>query len=197
MRSIKPPQGKNGSLKINYGCGLTSQPGYLNVDIRWTPVVDVMGDLSWCARTYRGKADEVYCSHVLEHYDYPGREWRSGPGTVTAAMADAYAILKPGGCFRIAVPDFGVIASLYTSGAQPFYPLLSGRICGEQNYRENRHHCAFDKAFLEKCLLWAGFENISPWDTASSGLIPDSSFDQVGSVQTSLNLLAWKPSRSG
>lgn len=75
LRRLNPPGLDSRPLRINYGCGLLAQPGYVGVDVRWTPAVEVIGDLSWCRRAYAGKADEVYCSHVLEHYRYPGKEW--------------------------------------------------------------------------------------------------------------------------
>lgn len=193
LRRLNPPGLDSRPLRINYGCGLLAQPGYVGVDVRWTPAVEVIGDLSWCRRAYAGKADEVYCSHVLEHYRYPGKEWRSSPETVLGALSDIMGMLKPGGIVRIAVPDFAAIARLYVENAHPYFPVLSGRVNGEQDYAQNRHLCMFDRSFLEKCLSSAGFVDFEVWDPESMGFVKDSSFDCVAGVVTSLNVMARKP----
>jgi predicted SAM-dependent methyltransferase len=180
-------------IKIYYGCGDISQPGYINVDLRYTNSVDIVADLAWCSKNFHGRCSEVYLSHVLEHYGYPGRDRRTEGDTVLNALSQVYAMLRPGGVVRIAVPDFARLCSLYQSKALPLYPRISGRICGEQDYRENVHRCVFDREFLEKCLLDMNFVRVSEWDAFESGLNKDSSFDTLNGVPTSLNLIAVKP----
>lgn len=182
-------------LKLYYGCGNTRQPGYLNVDIRWTPAVDLLGDLARCERWFAGACDEVFLSHVLEHYASPGKALRDTPDTVIGALRQTRRMLRPDGVLRLAVPDFGALARLYAAGRLSLFPRLLGRLCGEQSYPENLHRCAFDREFLEACLRAAGFERSTPWDAAASGLAPDASFDRVDDTPTSLNVLAY-PARA-
>ena len=179
-------------LKINYGCGQSAQPGYVNVDLRWTRAVDVLGDLEWCARNLTGRCDEVYVSHVLEHYRSPGKAGRNGPETVLGAMRAIHRMLKPGGLIRVAVPDFGALAKIHAEGCMPLYPRLLGRICGEQDYPQNRHLCAFDRAFLEWSLGQTGFGDFAEWDPRSMDFVHDASFDELEGRRTSLNLIARK-----
>ena len=179
-------------LKINYGCGQSAQPGYVNVDLRWTRAVDVLGDLEWCARHFTGLCDEVYVSHVLEHYRSPGKAGRNGPETVLGAMRAIHRMLKPGGLIRVAVPDFGAVAKIHAEGRMPLYPRLLGRICGEQDYAQNRHLCAFDRAFLEWCLGQSGFGDFAEWDPRTMGFVHDASFDELEGRRTSLNVTARK-----
>lgn len=179
-------------LKINYGCGQSAQPGYVNVDLRWTRAVDVLGDLEWCARNFTGRCDEVYVSHVLEHYRSPGKAGRNGPETVLGAMRAIHRMLKPGGLIRVAVPDFGALAKIHAEGCMPLYPRLLGRICGEQDYPQNRHLCAFDRAFLEWSLGQTGFGDFAEWDPRSMDFVHDASFDELEGRRTSLNLIARK-----
>lgn len=183
-------------LKVYFGCGEVKQPGYINVDIRWTPAVDLLGDLTWCAHRLTACCSEVYLSHVLEHYASPGKSMRDQPDTVIGALKKIFQMLEPGGIVRVAVPDFGVIARLYTDEKLLLYPRLLGRICGEQNYPENLHRCIFDKEFLSMCLLASGFERIEEWDPSTLGLQRDASFDELNGVKTSLNLLAHKSAAS-
>lgn len=60
-------------LNIYYGCGNIHQENYVNVDIRWTPAVDMIADLTFCKKHLAGLCDEVFLSHVLEHFGYPGK----------------------------------------------------------------------------------------------------------------------------
>lgn len=190
--TIKRALRKCPEVKVYYGCGGTRQPGYLNVDLRWTPAVDVLGDLEWCSRHLAAACDEVYLSHVLEHYNSPGKAMRDGPDTVLGALMAIHRMLKPGGIVRIAVPDFEAVVRIYLGQKCPLYPRLLGRICGEQDYRQNKHSCAFDRTFLEECLLRAGFHGIASWDPRSTGLVRDGSFDEIEGVKTSLNIMAVK-----
>lgn len=180
------------SIKVYYGCGNNKQKGYVNVDVRWTTSVDIIGDLQWCARNMAGRCEEVYLSHVLEHYAFPGKAMRRAPNTVLGALLDIRRMLKPDGIIRIAVPDFGAIAKLYLEGKLALFPRLVGRLCGEQDYSQNLHKCIFDNQFLSFSLKWAGFGNIQEWDPLSMQFTIDSSFDCLNGNRTSLNLMAKK-----
>lgn len=182
-------------MKIYYGCGDIRQPGYINVDVRWTAAVDILGDLEWCKKKFTNECDEIYLSHVLEHYGNPGKANSLNSYTVLGALEAAKDMLKVGGKIRIAVPDFEAIAKLYIVNKTPLYPRLLGRIFGEQDYLQNCHKCGFDSKFLERCLENAGFDDIQEWFPEDCGIQVDSSFDHVDSVRTSLNLLATKATK--
>ena len=185
---------KRNNLKIYYGCGANFQKGYINVDIRWTPTVDLLANLKWCSRFFEGRCQEVYLSHVLEHYNYPGKNLSLKRGTILDALNDVNKMLVNRGTIRLAVPDFHTLSELYISGGQPLFPRLTGRICGEQNYPQNLHRCVFDRDFLALCLEKSGFTDLIEWDPEELGFERDSSFDCIGDVKTSLNLAAKKSS---
>jgi len=115
---------------------------------------------------------------------------RDGPDTILGALKAMRRLLVAGGIVRIAVPDFGALARLYMSGRYPLHPRLLGRLCGEQEYPENLHRCAFDRAFLERCLAQTGFGRVEAWLPEEMGFVRDSSFDNLEGDQTSLNLTA-------
>lgn len=179
-------------IKLHYGCGANRQNSYINVDIRWTPAVDMIASLKWCSRYLSGRCAEIYISHVLEHYGYPGKEMKDNTGSVIDALKDCHKALSENGVLRVAVPDFETIAKLYIIEGYPLYPRLSGRLCGEQNYVENLHRCVFDRAFLEKCLELSGFGHFEEWSPYENGISHDSSSDSLNGVKTSLNILAKK-----
>ncbi|WP_162913302.1 methyltransferase domain-containing protein [Rhodospirillaceae bacterium SYSU D60014] len=180
------------TLKLNLGCGGNRQDGYVNVDVRPLPSVDLVAGPKDCLRYFSGRCDEIYISHVLEHFASPGKAKRDHDETVLGFLKAIHMLLKPGGVIRVAVPDFGAITRLYVEGRLPLYPRLLGRLCGEQDYRENLHKCLFDRAFLEQCLTETGFVNVQEWDPETTGLRRDSSFDELDGIRTSLNLMAEK-----
>jgi predicted SAM-dependent methyltransferase len=181
-----------GGVRVYYGCGDVRQPGYVNVDVRWTPAVDLLADLEWCAIHLEDACEEVFMSHVLEHYASPGKAWRGGPRTVAGALCSVGRMLRPGGLIRLAVPDFAALATLYVEGRVPLHPRILGRLVGEQDYPQNSHRCVFDEALLTECLVRAGFGQVERWSCETLGIVPDSSFDVLEGVATSLNLCARK-----
>lgn len=187
-RSLK----KRSPFKLNYGCGHLPQRGYVNVDLRWTPTIDLLADLTWCAKHLRGCCSEVYLSHVLEHYSYPGKDMREREDSVLGALLMIHDLLEPGGLVRIAVPNFAILAKLYCEDKLSLYPRLSGRLCGEQQYPQNLHRCVFDRTFLEFCLTETGFTDFDIWSPEVLGFSKDASADAIDGVVTSLNLVARK-----
>lgn len=174
------------------GCGGNHQKGYVNVDVRRLPSVDLVATPKDCLLLFPGRCEEVYISHVLEHFESPGKDKRKHGESVLGFLTLLHGLLKPGGLLRVAVPDLGAIARVYVEGRFPLYPRLLGRLCGEQNYPGNLHMCMFDREYLEQCLRESGFTNIREWDPVALGLNRDSSFDELDGVRTSLNLAAEK-----
>jgi SAM-dependent methyltransferase len=112
---------------VQYGCGLSCPDGWINFDasprLRFErlPIVcqflDTFdrglfpkevryGDIVSGLPVPDGCAKAVYCSHVLEHID---RE------SVVKALKNTYRILRPGGTFRLVVPDLAWRAEHFLS----------------------------------------------------------------------------------
>lgn len=132
---ISPIFKKMSSCKIDIGCGENKQPGFIGVDFRKGPNVDIVQDLT--KFPWRGIPDEcaslAMASHVLEHISKGSPDPRlSGllellrtKGIVTNEEIDEYVgehqflsvlmrffdevwrILKPGGQFMVALPYAG------------------------------------------------------------------------------------------
>lgn len=80
-------------MKVNLGCGRFPLKGYINVDNRDLPSVDLIADLNKPWPWSDGTVDEVRASHVLEHIP-----------DVPAFMAEAHRVLAPHGVLDITVP---------------------------------------------------------------------------------------------
>jgi SAM-dependent methyltransferase len=109
---------------VQYGCGLSSPPGRINFDVSPTlrmqrlPLIGSLfkhgptifpegvcvGDIVAGLPLPDGSADGVYASHVLEHLSYDDF-W--------VALRNTHRLLKPGGLFRLVVPDLEMRARKY------------------------------------------------------------------------------------
>lgn len=147
------PNNPDGAVFLHLGCGKINHPGFINIDAiprRHVHYVQAVDNL----RRFRdGSVDLVYACHVLEHFSHL---------QVPAVLKEWGRVLKPGGRLCLSVPDFDRILDIYreTGGDVPtiINPLLGG-----QEYAYNYHRVIFNKAFLTKLLLEAGFRRVYEW----------------------------------
>lgn len=98
-------------MKINLGCGNVHLDGYLNVDNEATAAADKILDLDklpWDLKD--NSAEEVFCSHVLEHLD-----------NVVATIAEIHRVLKPGGLLRVIAPYYASPGAFYDLTHKHFF----------------------------------------------------------------------------
>ena len=120
-------------LYVQYGCGLSCPPGWVNFDISPTlrlqrlPLIGRLfkrgqlvfpnevrlGDIVKGLPVADGSADGAYASHVLEHLSFT--DFR-------IALGNTFRILKPGGIFRLVVPDLEGRARKYLEMLQSREP---------------------------------------------------------------------------
>lgn len=83
-------------MKLNIGCGKDVREGYVNMDIRKTPGVDVVRDLNKLPYPFKKEQfEEVLAYNVLEHLEDP-----------CAVLEELHRILKNNGVLKITVPHF-------------------------------------------------------------------------------------------
>lgn len=114
-------------LYVQYGCGLSAPEGWVNFDasptlrLQKTPVLGMLvkrrlkavfpdlvryGDITKGLPGIRDNScDAVYCSHVLEHLSLEDFH---------KALDNTYRMLKPGGIFRLVMPDLEKCVEFYT-----------------------------------------------------------------------------------
>ena len=117
---------------IQFGCGLCAPPTWRNFDAGpafWLeknlpflkktlvrrgfpqyPANIEYGDVIVGLPVEESSADGVYCSHVLEHLAL--NEFRT-------TLLNVFRYLRPGGIFRLVVPDLEVIARQYVAASDP------------------------------------------------------------------------------
>lgn len=105
------------ALYVQYGCGLSAPEGWMNFDasprlrLERIPLAGSLakaagkalfpaavryGDIVSGLPVADKSADGLYCSHILEHLDR---------NSIIPALANSYRVLKPGGVFRLVMPD--------------------------------------------------------------------------------------------
>lgn len=123
----------------------------------------------------------VYCSHVLEHL---------GLDDFRKALANTKRLLKPGGIFRLVLPDLAFYVGQYRASASPDAALEfmrttglgeSSRARGVKGFMQelmgnSRHRWMWDYPSLESELDQAGFKQIRK---ALLGDSTDEKFKQV------------------
>lgn len=94
-------------LKVILGAGPTKFPGWLQTD---KEILDVTSPSDWSALFEPGSIDSMLSEHMLEHLsEQEGR----------IALGECYRYLKPGGLFRVAVPDGYRRDPAYVAEASP------------------------------------------------------------------------------
>jgi len=91
--------------KLHIG-GKHPHPDWDIFNIQEGPDVDHVGDACDLSRFADQTFDELYASHILEHFDYNGQ--------LQKALKEWYRVLKPDGKLYLSVPDMDVLCSLFT-----------------------------------------------------------------------------------
>ena len=121
-------------MRINLGCCDDIRPGYLNVDV--CPPCDQIVDLTVAPWPWPDSSvDEIVARDVIEHL----------PDT-RQTMAEAWRVLKPGGIFRVQVPDCSEgdggkcdpthVSEWNRSSFEYFYPGIAER----ERFRQNTYY---------------------------------------------------------
>jgi SAM-dependent methyltransferase len=118
-------------LWVQFGCGLCTPPGWLHFDsslamrLQKLPLIGAFmpvgefgrfpanahyGDIIRGLPIPDNSVDLLYCSHVLEHLTL--EEFR-------LALRNCYRHLRPGGIFRLVVPDLEIMAQEYVKSTSP------------------------------------------------------------------------------
>lgn len=140
-------------LKLHLGCGEKILEGFVNVDIRALPGVNLVSDIKTLREFANDTVDLIYVCHVLEHFTR--REYKN-------VLKRWYDLLKHEGVLRIAVPNFESICKYYNKTKD--LNSIRGLLYGGQNYEQNFHFCGWDFETLKEDLHSIGFKEVDMYD---------------------------------
>jgi len=170
-------------MKLNLGCNTRIRDGYVNYDKDKYLGVDEVGDVSDLGRYQDNSVEEIYASHILEHFKHIHtsdilKEWRR--------------VLKPGGVLKISVPDFRRAVEIYLQTGMKDWIVYF--LWGDQLYDGADHRQGFDEGRLRSYLEKAGFTDISVVETLP-GSQPNECSNNISNIDrrlVSLNIVAVK-----
>ena len=180
---------------VQYGCGLSAPEGWENYDASPTlrferlPVVGRLytknaarfpesvryGDIVRGLPVPDASCAGVYSSHVIEHLSL---------ADARVALRNSLRLLRPGGLFRVVVPDLRVLAQRYLERGGPdacsefMHKSLLGRAGGDRGWKglasrlfgNGAHLWLWDEPGLSRELIEAGFVDVRPATLGDSGL---------------------------
>ena len=139
--------------KLHLGCGNKHINGFINIDARDLPSVDLVEDVKTLKSFDNNSIDLIYASHILEHITRV---------EYTDVLTKWYNLLKSGGILRIAVPDIEKVFQHYQNNGD--LRQLRGFLWGGQSHGFNYHYCGWDFKTLEEDLLKIGFSEIKRYE---------------------------------
>jgi len=154
-------------IRLNLGAGDKPLPGFTSIDRK------TGGEVYPLDGYEDGSVEEIYASHVLEHFSHNG--------AVVTVLQHWVDKLKPGGRIRVAVPDVRWIAKQLVDGV----PIQSqGYIMGGHTDKNDHHGCIFDHAALQELMVNCGLERVGLWKAVT---------DDCAALPVSLNMMGYKP----
>lgn len=143
----KVDSARRDALRLNLGCGHIALDGYINVDRRALPGVDIVAEVD-SLPLEAGEVTEIFSSHLLEHF--PEEQLRR------ELLPYYYSLLKAGGTFRAVVPDAQAMIAHYAHGDYP-YEDMREVLYGSQDYDGDFHFNMFTPESMSSLLREAGF----------------------------------------
>lgn len=143
---------------LNLGSGPRGLPdrAWVNVDGFRDENVDFLLDFSRRLPFPNGGLGGVFCEHVLEHFTLEDAE---------RIACEVRRILKPGGCFRIVVPDAELLIRRYIEDPDALVAWRGGgatamEIVNSVFRQRYEHQFLYDWATIEQMLKRSGFNKI-------------------------------------
>jgi predicted SAM-dependent methyltransferase len=123
-------------IKLNLGSGDTRIQDHISVDLH--TAADVKHDLTTPLPYDDGSVDEIYSSHVIEHFTR--KEW-------DFVRQDWARVLKRGGIMTLRCPDILKLCQLFAADQ---HPIRIEQIYGQQGSEGQLHKNGFTASILQQ-----------------------------------------------
>lgn len=129
--------------------------------------------------------DEIYASHILEHFDFTG--------SLQTALKEWYRVLKPEGKLYISVPDMDILCKLFLMkerlSKENRFNIMRMMFGGHAN-KYDYHYVGLYADSLKDFLAETGFQKVK--QVEDFGIFDDASRLCVGDILISLNIIVLK-----
>jgi predicted SAM-dependent methyltransferase len=176
------------SRKLHIG-GQVRTAGWEILDANSGPFVDHVGNAADLGAFSDDSFEQLYASHVLEHFDYQGQ--------LLSTLTEWRRVLAPTGTLFVSVPDLDVLARLFLDRTllttQDRF-LVMRMIFGGHIDKYDYHLVGLNEEFLTSYLHAAGFVGIRR--VSEFGLFDDTSTLELKGIPISLNMVGMKAGSS-
>jgi hypothetical protein len=156
--------GRNGTLRLNLGCGENPLAGYINVDRRAVPGVNIIADVRNLGIA-AGTVHEIASSHLIEHF--------RSHHFAKVVLPYWKSLLRPGALLRIVCPNWEAMLAHLAEGRMSLADFHTVTF-GGQDYDGDDHFAMYTPASLSRILAAAGFLDIRLIAEArQNGLCPE------------------------
>lgn len=164
------------NLKLNLGCGGDLKPGWINVDLALDspPMADAAAAPTFINYDLRreilldeNSCELIYSSHFFEHLEYADS---------LRLLRQCYRLLRPGGIFRISLPDFKGACAAYLKDDYSYFDLVDSDVFLSEVepetltlidyvnfavYQSGEHKRVYDEEKVVRVLKKIGFTSVS------------------------------------
>lgn len=148
----KIPVNPDGKVYLNLGCATTSGEEFINIDVLPHANIHHIQDITNLSNFDDDTVDMVYASHVVEHI--PRDKFKS-------TLLEWRRVLKPGGTFRFAVPNFDALIDIYQRTNRNV-EYIRDQVLG-QDPPYNNHYTLWNFDHAKKLLIELGYDQIEIW----------------------------------
>ncbi len=153
-----------GGVRLNLGAGEKPLDGYVNVDFRPLPGIDVVADVRRLPFE-PGTVDEIASAHLVEHFRQHQLE--------TVILPYWGSLLAPEGRLRIVCPNWAVMIEQLNRGELSFTDFKTVTF-GLQDYSGDDHFAMYSPETLTAVLERAGFGRFELLeDRRQNGMSPE------------------------
>lgn len=148
----------HGVARLNWGCGPTGEPGWINSDLKQGPNIDISADIRDGLPIPDACLDYIVSIHALSMIPLPD---------VPAVLSELRRMLKPSGTLRLGLADLDRAIDAYRASDTAYFVVpdrdavtLSGKLITQLLWY-GYAVTLFTAEFVEELLVQAGFSSIS------------------------------------
>ena len=144
--------------RLNWGCGASGEPGWINSDVKEGPGIDIPCDIRNGLPLDSDSIDYAVSIHALPELTYPD---------LVPALTELCRVLKRRGVLRLSLPDLLKGVDAYQRGDRSYFLVpdedartLGGKLAVQLSWY-GYSRSLFTPEFAEELLLKAGFRSVA------------------------------------